>query len=465
MSDEAHSTANEQDAKTNDVEQQPLLPASKTATADVTKPATKGTYTKVEVDKIRTYLGTAYMMAMGVCGVVLTAIGSTLDQIAIDCNTTSTAIGTVFLARGAGAIFGAVLSAKIYAPPSRGNYIMMYTMAALTVLLMYIPFIDSVVILHLVFAGLGFCTAVTDTGCQIMTRKTQGVQAGPWLGANTVVFGIAGALVPLVDVITTDLLTMYSILSTITVTTLVTLMSLPNPEDEQVKRHLPPKVLKSTGGSRAVDPRIQKYFVTEMLIGNMVFWLIGGKVLCSSYIEDYVAQSGVIESSKKEYALLVVWLFIALGRFGGLHDQIRINRMGPVGIHTLYVHLTVWVVVGILGGAIMWIWEYNSTAFWISIIAYGFGNGPCVGYCYDLNNRLTIASEKGMSIVMFGLNFGASLVPYVATLLWDDTSISYTVLPMLLTISMFFVLPFLYMTRPINDISSIGNDPTSVRKP
>ena len=77
------------------------------------------------MDKIRVFLGTAYMMAMGVCGVVLTAIGSTLDQIAIDCNTTSTAIGTVFLARGAGAILGAVMSAKFYAPPTKGNNIMM----------------------------------------------------------------------------------------------------------------------------------------------------------------------------------------------------------------------------------------------------------------------------------------------------------------------------------------------------
>jgi hypothetical protein len=34
-----------------------------------------------------------------------------------------------------------------------------------------------------------------------MTRKVHGIKAGPWLGANTVVFGVAGALIPLVDVI------------------------------------------------------------------------------------------------------------------------------------------------------------------------------------------------------------------------------------------------------------------------
>ena len=41
-------------------------------------------------------------LAMGVCGVVLTAIGSTLDQLAENCGTTALAVATVFLARGAG---------------------------------------------------------------------------------------------------------------------------------------------------------------------------------------------------------------------------------------------------------------------------------------------------------------------------------------------------------------------------
>lgn len=35
-------------------------------------------------------LGTAYMLAMGVCGIVLVALGSTLDDLASNCGTTST---------------------------------------------------------------------------------------------------------------------------------------------------------------------------------------------------------------------------------------------------------------------------------------------------------------------------------------------------------------------------------------
>ena len=50
----------------------------------------------------RIWLGTAYMCAMGVCGIVLTAIGSTLTKLATDCGSTALKVSTVFLARGAG---------------------------------------------------------------------------------------------------------------------------------------------------------------------------------------------------------------------------------------------------------------------------------------------------------------------------------------------------------------------------
>ena len=50
----------------------------------------------------RILLGIAYMTSMGVCGIVLTAIGATLDQLATNCGTTALAVSTVFLARGAG---------------------------------------------------------------------------------------------------------------------------------------------------------------------------------------------------------------------------------------------------------------------------------------------------------------------------------------------------------------------------
>jgi hypothetical protein len=287
---------------------------------------------------------------------------------------------------------------------------------------------------------------------QIMTRKVHGVHAGPWLGANTVVFGVAGALVPIVDIITSDLLTMCSVISTINVITLVVICAAPHPEEPSFAASLPPRQNKMSGGSKGTYDWVSKYFVTEVVIGNMVFWLIGGKVLASSYIEDYVVDSGVVPDYDKSWALMVIWVMIACGRFGGLYDQIQLNQLGGAAMNPIYSHLTGWIGCGLLGGAIWAIYPKNSVCFWLAICLYGFGNGPCVGYCYDLNNRLTVASETGMSIVMFGLNFGASLVPYIATLVWDDTSLGWYTLPLVIMISMTMPLPLLYLTRVFNNI-------------
>lgn len=78
--------------------------------------------------------------------------------------------------------------------------------------------------------------------------------------------------------------------------------------------------------------------------------------------------------------------------------------------------------------------------------AYGFFNGPTVAYCYDLVNRLTIPSERGMSIVMFGLNFGASLVPYIVSDVWNAGGGPST-LSVSIFLSMLVPLPLLYLTK------------------
>jgi hypothetical protein len=63
-----------------------------------------------------------------------------------------------------------------------------------------------------------------------------------------------------------------------------------------------------------------------------------------------------------------------------------------------------------------------------------------------------------MSIVMLGLNFGASVVPYVATLLWDHSSLSYNTLPIIVAISMAAPIPLLFLTRSVNSVWLIGKD-------
>ena len=70
---------------------------------------------------------------------------------------------------------------------------------------------------------------------------------------------------------------------------------------------------------------------------------------------------------------------------------------------------------GALGMAAILAFPNSSTALWFGVVAYGFFNGPTIGYVYDLCNRTTAASEKGMS-KSSPLTVHVSLLNFVLTL-------------------------------------------------
>lgn len=139
------------------------------------------------------------------------------------------------------------------------------------------------------------------------------------------------------------------------------------------------------------------------------------KVGATAYLEDYVDDTDVISASHDELLIVVLWVAITIGRLAGLQDQRHLT------LPKLYRHATLLFLCGALSAALILIFESSAFVLWAGIAAYGLYNGPTVGYCYDLNNRVTAPSEMGMSVVMFGLNFGASIVPYIISWVWEAT--------------------------------------------
>ena len=388
------------------------------------------------VSPLRWRLGIAYMFAMGVCGIVLVAIGSTLEDLAEALDTTSVSLGSVFIARGLGAICGAIFSSKLYFW-FYGNSVMVVALGVLAFLLFTLPFVPSIWLLHVHFLCLGLGTAVVDTGCQIMTRKIHGKEAGPWLGANTVAFGISGSLVPILEFISSSLVVQYTILMLVSIGVGVSLFFSPNPESSHPDAGKPHTQLVKPKHNEVPVP----HYRVEWAIAVMVFWLIGGKVTATSYLDEYVEDTGVMPYSNASLLIAVLWTAITVGRLVGLKDQMDITTP------RLYKHIYIFLIGGVLTMITMAMFTGSAMVLWVTVGFYGFFNGPVVGYCYDLNNRITIATEKSMSIVMFGLNFGASLVPYFMSLVWDVWGPKTLVAVVLL--SMFIPIPFLALTKEV----------------
>jgi predicted MFS family arabinose efflux permease len=394
-----------------------------------------------ELSNEKVIMGIGYMLAMGVCGTVLVALGSTLESLAENVGKTSTEVGTVFITRGSGAILGAIFSAKLY-KWFPGNSVMFVGLSSISIILMAMPFVTSNVILHIFFLFLGLGTAVTDTGCQIMTRKLHGKMAGPWLGANTVSFGISGAFVPVIELFTSLLYIQYFSVSGIVLIVAMVIGLGPNPEKNG---RLPSGPLRGSDGRDFVIP----HYHVEIVIALMVFSFIGGKVAITAYLATYVDETDVIKDERGTYLVLVLWIAITVGRLAGVYDQRFLSNK------TLPMHLTVFCVGGFLSMSLIIWFPSNPQALWIGIAFYGLFNGPCVGYCYDLNNRMTHPSEASMSIVMFGLNFGASLIPYVTSMIWDLGGGPRTLI-LVTFATMLIPLPLLHLTKYLSYDSKIN---------
>lgn len=71
--------------------------------------------------------------------------------------------GTVFIARGIGAVLGAISSAKIYLW-FQGNHVMAISLLFIFTLLCIMPYNRTFYGIHILFLFLGWNTAICDTG-------------------------------------------------------------------------------------------------------------------------------------------------------------------------------------------------------------------------------------------------------------------------------------------------------------
>ena len=181
----------------------------------------------------------------------------------------------------------------------------------------------------------------------------------------------------------------------------------------------------------------------ERIFGLLVFLVVGGQVAVTSYMVVFVdeLQSGgshgrghyFLDSSGSKggmYGLVALWAAITFGRVLGLWRQVRVfqDRSLPSSRRfdatcLLLFDLYLFLAIGALGAVFLLVASFGGQGrlAWAGILLYGFGNGPTIGYLYDLAHRATVTSEKGTSIIMLGLNLGASIIPWGTAKLWEAT--------------------------------------------
>lgn len=159
------------------------------------------------------YINCTYIATIGVSGLVLCAIGSNLNDIAQTVQMDPTELGgNICMFRGLGSITGALTSARVYRT-FQGDHVLLCGLLMICMILLLIPSCWETYQLYIFFYILGLCSSINDTGCTILTRKLRGKEAGPWLGANGISFGMSAAIVPIIESLSEDFKTQYYSLS------------------------------------------------------------------------------------------------------------------------------------------------------------------------------------------------------------------------------------------------------------
>ena len=333
----------------------------------------------------RIALAVLYLCVMGMCSITLCALGATLPQLASRASNgkeDALDVASIYIVRGIGAVLGAACSSSIF-KACHGNHALSLSLTTLAMVLLLLPACRDMAAFHSLFILMGFATATLDTGVQIMTRKAHEgtTETGVWLGANTVSFGVSGAIVPFVSLATSNrLLYIYLVFVAFALVNSVALLLVKSPKsiehsadpvsqnDKSLRLRTggkngsycsPITSSEDTGSIVPNDNAINNMrneqesiakncscrrncfaylcdpkFTTERLVGLLVFFLIGGQVAMVSFIaifvDDEVSESsrdtGSFVQGKGMYALAGLWGAITAGRFVGLLRQIQISR-------------------------------------------------------------------------------------------------------------------------------------------
>lgn len=196
--------------------------------------------------------------------------------------------------------------------------------------------------------------------------------------------------------------------------------------------------------------KFQSTYIIEYLTAVCLFCLVGGQVVFVAYIKEYISRTNILSISQGKYVLMLFWIFVSMGRLIGVYDQRLISLT-----NVLISHLILCCILGSIAIGFIIYYFTNSIIFILGIIIYALTYGPTVGYCHDLNNRLTKPTEFSTSICMFGLNCGASFVPYITAILLTSTTSASTNTTSRNQSSILLWVIFISMSFPTLAISTI----------
>ncbi len=142
-------------------------------------------------------IAAGYYATYVLLGLMLTAIGPSLDALQAQTGSTTQAIALLFTANSLGYIAGSLLAGRLYAR-FPGNRVLSGSLLVLAVLAVTIPTVGSLGLLVVVFVVIGIPLGVMDVGGNTLLVWLFRDEVPPYMNALHLSFGVGALAGPLV---------------------------------------------------------------------------------------------------------------------------------------------------------------------------------------------------------------------------------------------------------------------------
>mmetsp|Transcript_27203 Transcript_27203/g.55493 ORF Transcript_27203/g.55493 Transcript_27203/m.55493 type:complete len:412 (-) Transcript_27203:160-1395(-) len=362
--------------------------------------------------------GASYALAMGICGWLVVSVGVMYGGLAEGTGLPSTTAqsGSVFLSRSLAMIAATLLGPTLY-QGFEDDAKLLVALLLIAAVMMASVLVENELVLHLWFACTGLLHAATDVGTQILTRRTFGKEAGPWLAFNLFAFSLfcvfASTIYFLPSLWLQGLVSaLLALAAAVCILGVRLFVGSAAPADVQGPAETSNSLIRWEMKWEGLE--------VDWLLMTVVFWAIAGQAAIAMYIYVYVDETHQVSEFEVGWLMFLFWVLIAFSRLVTFFQTLLWEGQPAISDTTFVAAIGACSTLGTLFALVWALGPSDSpNCMRIGLLGYALFYAPIPSCAYILSNRLGARTDQTAAMSILGLNLGAGLGPWLCAVVFE----------------------------------------------
>ena len=356
----------------------------------------------------------AYYGAFIGLGLALASLGPTLPGLAALTNTTLGTLSSIFIARSAGYLTGAMLGGRLF-DRFPGHPLMAGMLALMAVSLAAVPLSPTVSILTGILFVLGFGEGALDAGGNTLLVWLYPTGLGPWMNGLHFFFGVGAFVSPIVVSYSIgaggttgvasgeSVAAAYWILAVLLIPFILLIAAQPSPP---IAHH-----------AKKTESDLSTHRGTILLVGGLLFAVVGAEVGYGNWIYTYTVTQNLADAAGAAALTSAYWGAFTVGRLLGI----------PLAARATPNTILVLCFAGIAAGSVAVLSRPNTGwLLWAGTIAAGLTVAPMFATVISLAESRMPISGRATGWFFVGSSAGGMSIPWVIGQLFETWGTAWT---------------------------------------